>query len=83
MASLTLQQGTSSFPVLLARYMHGDIPDTMWTRLMRLFDADGVTAPERMALARFVNELVAEGLDKSLQVPREEEVKDLLDDTRH
>lgn len=83
MASLTLQQGTSAFPVLLAHYMHGDINDSMWSRLMGLFDADGVTAPERMAFARFVNDLVAEAGEKSLYLPKEEEVKDLLSETRH
>lgn len=83
MASITLQQGRSSFPVLLARYVQGDINDSMWKRLMTLLDADGVTEPERMALARFVNEVVAENGQKSLFVPREEEVKDLLSETRH
>ncbi len=83
MASIALQHGRSSFPVLLARYVQGDIDNSMWKRLMALLDADGVTEPERMALARFVNDVVSENGPQSLFVPKEEEVKDLLSETRH
>lgn len=83
MATLTLKAPHASFPVLLARYMRGEIGDPVWSRLMQLLDASDVTGTERIALARFVNELVDEGGPEALSVPLESEAQDLLQDTRN
>jgi hypothetical protein len=63
--------------------MQGQITDKTWGSLMRLFDADGVSTTERLALARFVTELVDEKGSGELKMPKVGEVKDLLVEIRH
>jgi len=79
-ASSTLQQ--TSFSSLLARYMQGEIADTAWKKLMSAFDAEGVTSPERMAYARFMNEMLTERARQSLNIPVSDEMAGFLVETR-
>ncbi len=68
--------------MLLARYVNGEIADRFWRRLMRTFDADEITTEERLALARFVNDLLSERGPRVVNIPRLEETTALLLATR-
>jgi len=72
----------TSFSTLLARYMQGQIADTAWKKLMSAFDAEGVTSPERMAYARFMNEMLSDRGKSSLDIPVSDEMAGLLKETR-
>jgi hypothetical protein len=74
---------SAALPKLFARYVTGQITEPSWRNLMTLFDADTVTAQERMALAKFFNDLVEEVGPQALFAPRLEEAVALLVDTRH
>ncbi|NQV71971.1 hypothetical protein HQ496_02525 [bacterium] len=76
----TLNQ--TSFSSLLARYMRGQIGETAWKKLMTAFDAEGVTSNERMAYARFMNEMLTERAQPSLNIPVGDEMAGLLVETR-
>lgn len=82
MATASLRHSKVSLSLLFARYVRGEIGDTIWSRLMQLLDDDDVTRTERLALARFVNEVVAEGGPAALLVPMEDEARALLGDIR-
>ncbi len=82
MATASLHRSGVSLSILFARYVRGEIGDSIWSRLMHLLDDDDVTSNERLALARFVNEVVAEGGPSSLFVPMEDEARALLGDIR-
>ena len=49
---------------------------------MRTFDADEITTEERLALARFVNDLLSERGPRVVNIPRLEETTALLLATR-
>lgn len=72
----------TSFSVLLARYMQGQIGEVVWTKLMRVFDAEGVTSRERMAYARFMSEMLAESEHSSLNIPVGDEMTGILSEIR-
>ncbi len=72
----------TSFSVLLARYMQGQIGEAVWTKLMRVFDAEGVTSRERMAYARFMSEMLAEREQSSLNIPVGDEMTGILSEIR-
>ncbi|MDA1029527.1 MAG: hypothetical protein O3B41_10820 [Bacteroidetes bacterium] len=73
---------STSFTFLLARYMRGQIAESAWKKLMLAFDSEGVTSPERMAYARFMNEMLSERARQSLDIPVADEMTGLLKDTR-
>lgn len=73
---------STSFSFLLARYMRGQIAESAWKKLMLAFDSEGVTSPERMAYARFMNEMLNERARQSLDIPVADEMTGLLKDTR-
>jgi len=73
---------STSFSFLLSRYMRGQIAESAWKKLMLAFDSEGVTSPERMAYARFMNEMLTGPARKSLDIPVGDEMKGLLMDTR-
>lgn len=75
-ASTTLNR--TSFSALLARYMQGQIGESAWRKLMTVFDAEGVTSRERMAFARFINEMLAERETIFSNIPSSDEVTGLL-----
>ena len=77
-STLTSSATTPSFSHLLARYMNGQIAETAWKKLMGVFDAEGVTSDERMAYARFMNELLAERQKSAVSIPARDEMTDLL-----
>jgi hypothetical protein len=72
----------TSFSLLLAHYMRGQIAESAWEKLMLAFDSEGVTSPERMAYARFMNEMLTERARQSLDIPVGDEMNGLLVDTR-
>ncbi|QXD16875.1 hypothetical protein GQ464_008030 [Rhodocaloribacter litoris] len=72
---------SSALPLLLARYVRGQIAEPAWHNLMHVFDAEDLTVPERLALAKFVNDLLVEQ-GRIFQMPRPEEIRDLLAETR-
>jgi len=72
----------SALPMLLARYVNGQIAEVAWHNLMHVFDADEITSGERLALARFVNDLLMEKGPGAVHVPKVDEIKDLLTETR-
>lgn len=72
----------SAFTMLLNLYMQGHITDSVWARMMQLFDADGTTNMERMALARYVKDVVSENGTRSLFIPRVSELNEVLSDLR-
>lgn len=82
MATVSLRARHTAFPALLARYVRGEIGESVWNPLMHLMDEADVSSTERMAYARFVNDVVREGGPGALFVPKEDEARDLLVDTR-
>ena len=62
--------------------MRGQIAESAWEKLMLAFDSEGVTSPERMAYARFMNEMLTERARQSLDIPVGDEMNGLLVDTR-
>lgn len=74
---------STALPRLFARYVTGQITEPSWQSLMNLFDADSVTVQERMAMAKFFNDLVEDFGPQALFTPRLEEAVALLVDTRH
>ena len=67
---------------LLARYLNGEIGDRMWTRLMKTFDFSGMSAHERQAYVRFMNDIADEGSLQLKYVPRTTEMSTILQDIR-
>jgi hypothetical protein len=82
MAAASLRKTSKSLSALFARYVRGEIGDPIWSSLMHLLDADDVTRTERQALARFFNDVVAEGGPAALFVPKDDEARALLVDIR-
>ena len=82
MGSASTTPSSSAFTLLLNLYMKGQISENVWTRMMRLFDADGTTNMERMALARYVKDVVSETGSRSLFIPKVSELNDMLADLR-
>ena len=80
--SIDPQASSSALPRLLTHYMMGRIADTTWHQLMSLFDADAVSSQERLALARFVNDLLDDPGPKTFAIPRLDEAQELLTETR-
>ncbi len=72
----------SALPMLLARYVNGQIAEIAWHNLMHVFDADEITSGERLALAKFVNDLLRERGTRAVNIPALDEIKDLLTETR-
>lgn len=82
MPSATLRTPHASFSLLFARYVRGEIGDAIWTNLMELLDAADVDTNERLAFARFASEVVSESGPSALRIPRDQEARDILIDTR-
>lgn len=72
----------SSLSALLARYMNGQIAERSWTKLMRTFDLEGISCFERMAFARFMNDVLDDGQSERLNVPKPLEMEELLNDLK-
>ena len=76
------QQAVSPLENLLVRYMNGQIADQSWDRMMETFDHEGVTTFERLAYARFMNELISDAGPERLHVPMPKEMEELLVEVR-
>ena len=72
----------SAFSLLFSRYLNGEITEKVWTKMMKTFDREGISATERMAFARFMSEMVDESGMGKLNVPAPEEMNDILTDMR-
>ena len=82
MQTLNSQQVGSSFTDLLLRYMDGQIADRSWDKIMKTIDQEGLTTTERMAFARFMNEVIDDASSVALHVPGPSEMKELLSEIR-
>lgn len=69
---------TSVFAGLLLRYIAGQIEDAPWRQFMQAVDAEGATTQERVALAAFVHDLVADHGPDGLKLPDSAEIQDVL-----
>jgi Ca2+-binding EF-hand superfamily protein len=82
MQTTQLFQRQSALSVLFSRYLNGDITERAWKKMMQTFDQEGVSATERMAFARFMSEVIDETEQTGLNVPKPEEMTDILSGTR-
>lgn len=82
MASATMTPHGSSLSMLLNLYMQGAISEKVWKRMMRLMDSENASKTERMALARYVRDVVSETGAASLNMPRVNELGDMLANLR-
>jgi hypothetical protein len=73
----------SSLTMLFNLYMQGQISERVWKRMMRLMDSKKATKTERMALARYVRDVMEETGAASLNMPRVTELGDMLTHVRH
>ena len=73
---------TSAFTSLLMRYMDGQIADRSWKQIMKTFDQGGLSTTERMAFARYMNEVIDDGSSIDLHVPMPEETEELMSQIR-
>ncbi|ARA94196.1 hypothetical protein AWN76_014225 [Rhodothermaceae bacterium RA] len=73
---------TALFPLLFARYVTGQIADAVWTQIMSVIDADGTTQQERTALTAWVYDALEDLGPQGLNLPKVDEVADLLGATR-
>ena len=80
--TLPSRSHTTVFPVLLMRYLSGQIAENTWQRFMSIVDSKVTSQKERIALARFFNELVAEQGPEVSNMPKESEIEDLLENIR-
>jgi len=76
------QPSLSSFEHLLVHYMNGQIAEQSWNQMMETFDHEGVPAFERMAFARFMSDVIADRNAMDLNVPKPDELEDLLVEIR-
>ncbi len=83
MASANLASNNSSLTMLFNLYMQGQISEKVWKRMMRLMDSKKATKTERMALARYVRDVMEETGAASLNMPRVTELGDMLTHVRH
>ena len=83
MASAKLASNNSSLTMLFNLYMQGQISERVWKRMMRLMDSKKATKTERMALARYVRDVMEETGTASLNMPRVNELGDMLMHVRH
>ncbi|HLT47388.1 MAG TPA: hypothetical protein VK002_09185 [Rubricoccaceae bacterium] len=65
-----------ALPLLLARYIAGEVAEAQLFGLTDLFDAADVSAEERTAFARFYLDALAE--DGDVRLPKAEELTALL-----
>ena len=69
---------SSALRVLFSLYLTGKIADALWNQLMNVLDTHATNADEREALALFFMDAFRELGPESTKIPREEEVKDLI-----
>lgn len=72
----------SAHSLLFARYVTGQIKESSWRQITRVFDAEVASHDERDAFASFISDAWNEVGPDSLDVPRLEEVEEMLTFTR-
>lgn len=72
----------STLPFLFRRYVAGQITQTSWEQFMQLFDAETITTEERVALAAFFSDALAEQASQEVKWPKLDEVEELLGHAR-
>ena len=68
----------SALPFLFRRYVAGQIRQTSWEQFMHLFDAEAITADERVALAAFFCDALSEMESEEVHWPACDEAEELL-----
>ena len=68
----------SALPFLFRRYIAGQIQQTSWEQFMHLFDAEAITTDERVALAAFFCDALAEMEPDDVHWPAINEVDELF-----
>lgn len=68
----------STLPFLFRRYVTGQINQTSWEQFMHLFDAEAITSDERVGLAAFFRDALAEMESEEMEWPALGEVEELL-----
>jgi hypothetical protein len=79
----SLSSSSSSLSMLLNLYMQGQISEQLWQRMMRLFDDEATSKTERMALVRYVRDVVSEDGSDSQYMPRAKDLSEVLSHVRH
>lgn len=72
----------SALPFLFRRYVAGQITQTSWEQFMHLFDAETITPDERIGLAAFFRDALAEMEPEEVEWPVVSEVEELLTSAR-
>lgn len=72
----------SALSLLFARYVAGQINDSNWERIMRVFDTGEASPDERVAFANFISDVCIELGPEAVNVPQPEEVDEMLTWTR-
>lgn len=67
---------------LLSRYLTGEIGERVWNRIMKTIDFAGMSAYERQAYVRFMNDMADDGGLQLRAVPQPAEMSSILQDTR-
>lgn len=80
--SATRNHRISALSILFARYVAGQIGDPAWAQIMDVLDADGATLDERVALAYFISDAWSELGPYIIEVPKADEVQDMLKQMR-
>ena len=83
MRTVNTRHADSALAHLFIRYMEGQITQKSWERLMQNFDHQGMTTMERKAYARFMKDVIDDGMVQSLNVPKPDEMDELLHEIRH
>ncbi len=82
MQTVQPQYAGSSLTYLLIRYMDGQIAEQSWEKMMQTFDHGDMTTFERMAYARFMNDVIADTAVNALYVPKPDELEEILQEIR-
>ncbi len=77
MHAITPAAHRRALSLLFARYVAGQIAEGQWQAFATTYDAAGLDAESRAALAAFYNDAVAE-IGPAVRMPTPEDVTDLL-----
>ena len=65
-----LRRRSTLLASLFARYMKGEIEESLWQRFLSMLDASETSPQERLALIAFMNDFLVERSVEVLQVTR-------------
>jgi len=72
----------TALSMLFSRYLNGDIHEGAWRKMMRTLDDESLQPNERIAFARYMNEMIAESQRDGFNIPAPEEVREILSASR-